>query len=226
MSAPDRFRLHRVRAAGVGSGAARAPGSAGRAQAGGAAVLAGRRRRWPGAGRGSDTPRSAPGVFGFGPAAFPCWGGGAPLTRLPAAPLAGFSRGPAARGVRRRRFRERDPWLRSIASGAYHVIVAPPVVRVAAEHGLADWRGGPGAWRASRRRSASGAGADPGSGPAPRADPVARVVPAHDAGLADLPRQPAKVRHAVLDGAVGEALAAPLVVSRFSRIEGRRFFSH
>ena len=60
--------------------------------------------------------------------------------------------------------------------GACHVIVAPPVARVVAEHGLADWRGGPGAWRGSRRRSAAGTGADPGSGRAPRADPVARVA--------------------------------------------------
>ena len=56
------------------------------------------------------------------------------------------------------------------ATGACHMIVAPPVARVAAEHGLADWRSGPGAWRASRRRRyARGAGAGPGSAPAPQA---------------------------------------------------------
>ena len=60
-----------------------------------------------------------------------------------------------------------------------------------------------------RRRPASGAGAGSDSGRAPRTDPVARVVPAHDARLADLPRQPAKVRHAILDCAVGEILAPP-----------------
>ena len=87
--------------------------------------------------------------------------------------------------------------------GACHVIVAPLVARVAAEHGLPDGWGGPGAWGASRRRPASGAGAGPGSGRVPRADPVARVVPAHDPRLADLFRQPAKMRHAVLHRAVG-----------------------
>ena len=71
-------RLGRVRrltdcAAGAGAGAARAPGSAGRAQRGlrqcsrGVAGVV-----WPEAGRGSDTPRPASGVFGFGPAAFSC----------------------------------------------------------------------------------------------------------------------------------------------------------
>ena len=85
------------------------------------------------------------------------------------------------------------------------MIVAPLMARVAAEHGLADWWGGPGAWRASlRRRPAAGAGAGPGSGRAPRTDPVARVVPAHDPRLADLLRQPAQVRHAILDCTVGE----------------------
>ena len=56
----------------------------------------------------------------------------APLPRVPAAPLAGFSL---------------DPRLAlSVAAihrvrGACHVIVAPLVTRVAAEHGLPDWWG-------------------------------------------------------------------------------------
>ena len=90
--------------------------------------------------------------------------------------------------------------------GACHMIVAPLV----AEHGLADWWGGPGTWRSNRRRRpASGAGAGPSSGRAPRADPVACVVPAHDAQLASLLHQPAQMRHAVLHCTVGEALTAP-----------------
>ena len=68
----------------------------------------------------------------------------APLPRLPAAPPAGFSLGP--------------PLVVSVAvdsvaaihrvRGVCHVIVAPLVD----EHGLADWWGGPRAWRSSRRR--------------------------------------------------------------------------
>ena len=79
--------------------------------------------RVAGSGKGSYTQRSTSG--GFGPAAFSCPGprsssrSGLPsfrptrsrlvLPRLPAAPLTGVSRGSAARGVRRRRFRGRDP---------------------------------------------------------------------------------------------------------------------
>jgi len=162
--------------------AARAPGSAGRAQRGlrqlsrgGAGVV------WPEAGRGEATSR---GRRRAASARRPSRARTRARNRL-RRPARGRIRAPACR----------TPARLDRVTGACHVIVAPLV----AEHGLADWWDGPGAWRASRRRrSAAGAGAGPGSGHAPRADPVARVVPAHDPRLADLVRQPAKVRHAVL----------------------------
>ena len=155
---------------------------------GASSALSGRKREG-----GSYIP-SMSGVFGFGSAAFSCSDSRPeppappgsrsnshsglpdscparprpvlPLPRLPAAPLAGFSLDPllvvsvavdSVAPLRRVR-------------GACHVIVAPLVARVAAEHGLADWWGGPGAWRASRRRRpASGAGTGRSSGRAPRA---------------------------------------------------------
>ena len=110
--------------------------------AGGGARPGGRKRE------GEPHPRTTSG--GFGLAAFSCPGprpeppappgprsssrSGQPsflpvrprpaLPRLPAAPLAGFSRGSAARGVRRRPI----PWPRSDrVTGACHMIVAHPV---------------------------------------------------------------------------------------------------
>ena len=115
--ARHKLRHHRVRAAGTGPGAARGA----RLRRASLALLAG-------SGKGSDTPRPTPGVFGFAPAAFPCPGSrpALPLPRLPPP-----RRSPDSRSSRVR--------------GACHMIVAPLVARVAAELGLRDWRGHTGA---------------------------------------------------------------------------------
>ena len=81
-----------------------------------------------GSGKGDCIPSSTPGVFGFGTAAFP-WSGSRPE---PPAPPAGFPLDP--------------PLVVSVAAidrvtVACHVIVAPFVARVAAEHGLPDCQG-------------------------------------------------------------------------------------
>ena len=142
-----------------------------------------------GSGKGGYIPRSTSGVFRFGSAVVSC----SDSRPEPPAPLAGFSLAPRlALAVA----------VDSVAAihrvkGACHVIVAPLMARGAAEHGLADWWGGPGAWRASRRcRPASGAGAGPSSGRARRAGPVDCGAPWH------------RVHHAGTNNLLGKAPAA------------------
>ena len=146
-----------------------------------AAALAGRRGcgssrgaslALAGSGNGGDTPRSAPGVFGVGPAASPC-SGSRPSSRSCRPDSCPLARS-AARGVRARSRQWRVSRDRRPARG--------PRRSRTRSRGLAG-RGGPGAWPAPRPRgAASGLDLDR---PSRR---LARARPARAAAKHDLPR--------------------------------------